>query len=621
MPPIEWKYLVGDVREVLHGLPERSVQCIVTSPPYWSLRDYKIPSSIWGGSPDCEHAWGNEQVANKRDSNRGELEWSTGGDPAAKITGTPPSQGQYCSKCGAWRGCLGLEPTPRLYIEHMVEVCRELWRVLRDDGTFWLNMGDCYASQGGGEVAQTKWQVQGASDTQSSGASRRPPIGLKPKDKIMMPHRLAIALQDDGWYVRQDIVWSKANPMPESITDRPTTSHEYIFLLAKSARYFYDADAVREPHAEKSYQVYTTPFKGDGDQSKGDRFNKWLEEGEGRQLNPMGRNLRSVWNITTQPFPEAHFATFPERIPEICIKAGTSQRGCCPKCGAPWERVVEKVQPPSEMRNRSDETKMSFKPTQVGGGQKLQDWYDAHPPQTVGWQPSCECDPDVLAWKRSCGADAEGKYHGTAIKEYEGTGAENPSEVKARILAGMGAKKTVGWAPGCGCDEYEGKQKEGDIDKISGRKLNQTTKILRDAGLPHDNVFIKGNTVGWAPGCECDLKVDTGKDKKTVPSEGYGKRRCTEGEAGQQVHPEGVTHDLDGPPRMTVGWSGACECGSLEPVPCTVLDPFAGSGTTLMVARRLGRAAIGIDISAEYEKMARKRAMLDTPDILSFGDD
>src|SRR5262249_25688474 len=199
--------------------------------------------------------------------------------------------------------------TPEECIAAMVEVFRQVRRVLRRDGTLWLNCGDNYVD----------------------------------KQLAMMPARLALALQADGWWLRSDIIWAKPNPMPESVTDRPTTAHEHIFLLTRSATYFYDAEAVREPHAPKSFTVKTTPHKGaTGEESKGDRFNTWLEtSGNGRQLNPNGRKMRTGWEIATQPYPEAHFATFPEELARRCIAAGTSERGCCPECGAPWRRVVE----------------------------------------------------------------------------------------------------------------------------------------------------------------------------------------------------------------------------------------------------------------------------------------
>ena len=321
--------LNGDVIDCLRSLPDACVQCVVTSPPYWGLRDYGV------------------------------------------------------------EGQIGLEPTPEEHVEKMVEVFREVRRVLRDDGTLWLNYGDCYAATGksGGGDQGERWKDHGADFTGPKGGKWRPaPDGLKPKDLVGMPWRIAFALQADGWYLRSDIIWSKPNPMPESVTDRPTKSHEYVFLLSKRPRYFYDADAIREAHKE--------PNRGNGER---DRVNyntggiigrgRVGEYEEGVRLyNPAGRNRRTVWEIPTQPMPEAHFATFPEALVEPCIKAGTSARGACPECGAPWRRVVEK-----------------------GGGTTGASWHDhsndlvrgqvAPPSATfrdyyrrdIGWQPSCTC--------------------------------------------------------------------------------------------------------------------------------------------------------------------------------------------------------------------------------------
>jgi len=273
----------GDCREVLAELPAESVQCVVTSPPYWGLRDYG--TSTWeGGNEECDHA---------PDRN----------SPSSKLEGGKTTQGmakifkEVCLSCGAKRvdNQLGLEQTPDEYVANMVEVFRAIRRVLRKDGTVWLNLGDSYASN--------------------------PYAGIKPKDLVGIPWRVAFALQADGWYLRADIIWSKPNPMPESVTDRPTKAHEYIFLLTKSPHYYYDADAIREPAQDSGGR---------------DRSNNKTHSGL-TGLSPHtgltraysgeeGRNKRSVWEIPTQPYPEAHFATFPEALVKPCILAGTKEQ-------------------------------------------------------------------------------------------------------------------------------------------------------------------------------------------------------------------------------------------------------------------------------------------------------
>lgn len=331
------RVLIGDVREQLTLLPDESVHCIVTSPPYWNLRDYQHPGQI------------------------------------------------------------GLEPTPEAYVESLVAVFREARRVLRHDGTLWLNLGDSYASQGGSHAGRVD--------------------GLKPKDLVGIPWMVAFALRADGWFLRADNIWAKAcsgqrdyltqvalaahrvgisheqiaqllgeldlpvgTTMPESVKDRTTKSHEYVFMLTKSDRYFYDGEAVKEsaPKVTRSKQ-----------------------QGTGN-VPPSARNLRSVWAINPQPFKGAHFATFPKALARTCIEAGTPEVGVCPTCGAPPRRIIAKGDP-------------------------------------------------LHAQRTASGADANGEYLGTAQKDYAPTKAQDPSATKARILAGMVEKRTVAWYPPCVC--------------------------------------------------------------------------------------------------------------------------------------------------------------------------
>tara|TARA_R100001143_G_scaffold62589_2_gene66244 strand:- start:429 stop:1373 length:945 start_codon:yes stop_codon:yes gene_type:complete len=252
----------GDCREVLRGLEESSVNCVVTSPPYWGLRDY-------------------------------------GAD-----------------------GQLGLEETPADHVANMVEVFREVRRVLREDGTLWLNYGDSYANTGcqsdavGGFTGE---RIRAGKKGGMDSRKRKIPPGLKPKDLCGIPWRVAFALQEDGWWLRQDIIWHKPNPMPEGCTDRCTKSHEYIFLMAKSPRYYYDADAVRESNADPTRTNFQRGVKLD--KSRGDK--DWS-----KPYKPAaGRNRRSVWTIPVNSYPGAHFATFPPELVKPCIMAGCPDGG------------------------------------------------------------------------------------------------------------------------------------------------------------------------------------------------------------------------------------------------------------------------------------------------------
>ena len=223
----------------------------------------------------------------------------------------------------------------------MVEVFREVRRVLRPDGTLWLNIGDSYSTGGAGKNFRNSPNANrdGTADTKAPRCVLNGADGLAPKQLLMMPARLALALQADGWWVRSDIIWAKPNPMPESVTDRPTSAYEHVFLLTKSARYFYDAEAVRE---EAEY--------GRGTDPRGLMFNRvgvdaqHLAGGKGH-THEGGRNCRNVWTIATHAYPQAHFATYPPELAERCIRAGTSERGCCSACGAPWRRRRTQLSP------------------------------------------------------------------------------------------------------------------------------------------------------------------------------------------------------------------------------------------------------------------------------------
>jgi len=401
---------VGDARAALRAMPAASVDVCVTSPPYYSLRDYHVAPSIWGGDSDCEHRWGLPERGRRKDLLPAE-ETTAGRVGTSSAQGTAAtSGGRYCVDCRAWLGCLGLEPTPDQYVRNLTSVLRELKRVLKPQATLWLNLGDSH------------W-----------GA--RSDLAYKPKDLVGIPWMVALALRADCWYLRSDVIWAKPNCQPESVRDRPTRAHEYLFLLSLQERYFYDWWAVREPCISGPSDVRKMRERRErlGGLRAGlrDPFvsaSAATPLGRKRAVgSPEGRNLRSVWSIATSPYPAAHFATFPERLAETPILAGSSARGCCPTCGAPWERALE-------------------------------------------------------------------------------------------------TRRRAGHAP----------------------RL--------------DERYFKCGGSGRQP---TSLRVET-------------------------------------------GWRPTCDHGE-EPVPATVLDPFAGSGTTLAVARRLGRRAIGVELSPEYVPLIRDR--------------
>jgi len=632
-----WTIIQGDARRIPLG--DETVQCVVTSPPFWGLRDYGLPPSVWGGE-DHEHEWGEWQESHdEREAKQHGKSRTTNrfyNDESRRFDGNHQKHtaGSFCP-CGAWLGVLGLEPTIEMYVEHMVQIFREVRRVLRKDGTVWMNLGDSYWNGGGekrdgghGFVDGGKIKLEKAKGSVLQRESYSP--GLKPKDLCGIPWRVALALQqpyhcgpikhekdrawlaafldgegtigikrdagrnhgsqnkcqpgysvfvsagnqdralldycvsitgygkvnlkdrpsidkrgirsrrdyfgwwisatqavavlrdvypfliakrrqailaytldisnkagrsmrgnkalpsseqekrerlkvlcnacnqrqpvdvptwsveppsnyEPGWYLRSDIIWSKPNPMPESVTDRPTRSHEYVFLLTKAASYYYDANAVKEEQAESMLRRT--------DERPPDKKYNFIPSG-GQRILSNGRNLRSVWNIATQPFPLAHFATFPQALVEPCIKAGTSEKGCCAECGGPWERLTEKK---------------SITPK-----------------------------------------------------------------------------------------DYEGKWSETD-PQSSGRRMLANVRARRESGEDHDNPFPAATTLGWQPTCKCP-----GLDGD---------------------HPGSDVADPDNWPTQ----------------PCLVLDPFSGSGTVGVVCLKLGRSFVGIELKKEYTTMANKR--------------
>jgi DNA modification methylase len=467
----------ADVLDGLAEIPDESIHCVVTSPPYWGLRDYG--TADWeGGDPSCDHVEHRSAGGTTRSGLAGYGNGLTAETVADKMDGPRRQYRDACRKCGAERVDRqhGLEPTPEAYVARMVAVFRELRRVLRSDGTCWLNIGDSYAGNNGYRhdapvnqrraeaIGDGRFTVDGKFKVSARIAASQPKQrtladtpGLKQKDLVGIPWMLAFALRADGWYLRADIVWAKPNPMPESVTDRPTKAHEYLFLLTKSARYFYDPDAIREPVSvvqpprRFGRKEYEQPQADGGHRAAREVA---LATGQGTDAsagNHFGRvfgghtsrNARSVWEIATQPYPEAHFATFPEELPRRCIAAGTSERGCCPDCGAPWRRLVEKGEP--EL--------------------------------------------------------AENTWSANGAAEYEDDGG------------------------------------------------------------------------GYA-----SRSVETGSTLKHVRE------------------------------HATVGWEPICGCDASDPaVPCTVLDPFAGAGTTALVARRMRRASVAIELNPEYASLIVKR--------------
>jgi DNA modification methylase len=345
--------LQGNAIDIIKKISVESINCIVTSPPYYGLRDYDLPPTDWA-----------------------EVSY-------APMPGLPPLiiPPMAC--------CLGSEDSVEAYVGHMVLVFRELWKVLRGDGVAWLNLGDSYANSPKGSIVTNKSTLSGSQTYQANGT---PPklldktkIGLKQKDLIGIPWRVAFALRADGWYLRNDIIWHKPSAIPESVGDRCTKSHEYIFLLTKKARYWYDQDAIREPHKKESIKRDQTGYKAafvGRHTMPGD--NRPHSDNHNGFNHPLGRNKRTVWTVPPKPYKGAHFATFPPALIEPCILAGCPSRVCV-ECDESWVRVVE--------RRKADATRP--RPFGKKGNDDRNDTlriYEEHISVKIGFAPTCQCN-------------------------------------------------------------------------------------------------------------------------------------------------------------------------------------------------------------------------------------
>lgn len=486
--PASFEVLEGDAGRALRELPARSVQAVVTSPPYYGLRDY-------------------------------------GHD-----------------------GQLGNERTVGEYVDRLVAVFDEVARVLRDDGAVWLNLGDSYASRWGSirERGRSPDYVDG--DRARSGPVER---GLKEKDLIGVPWRVAFALQDAGWWLRKEIIWNKPNPTPEAVRDRPTSSHEHVFLLTKADRYFYDVDGYREPSVSDrpSGNGYANPEvirAQDGRVRRNYPLRRW-EVTDSRQL-------RDVWTIPTVPFPGTHFAVFPPELPRRCILLGTSPRAC-DRCRAPFVRVVES-------RRLLD-------------GEPVVGSWNTDKREVVGR------------------IKADGIGHGRFTTE----------------------RRTLGWRPSCACGAPAGVQ-AGDLEVIEsplGQDLDEDpSRRVGRGGLarPRDG--------------ESGTRPMTRWEQRNIARQlaGSPHRRSMEAEAGRETFAHYLRTDRSGArppaPALLAAWVERGWVHRVDPPPrwwadddeqerCVVLDPFAGAGTTGLVAVDEGRDFIGVELNPEYAQMARDR--------------
>ena len=338
----------GNTLTVLKKLPSESVDCVVTSPPYWGLRDYgEGANTVWGGDPNCEHEWvitikkdpmdrggtGTHDAPRDREGMKHGKKWEMKGFREG-----------FCKKCGAWYGQLGLEPSLDMYIEHLLEIMRELKRVLKKTGVIFWNHGDNYSTSPPGNKKENweKWAKEG--DGLIGRLAKRNSYGsavmktdIPQKCMCLQNFRFIIRCVDElGLILRNVIIWHKPNHMPSSVKDRFTSAYEPVFMLVKSKKYWFDLDAVRVPQKPESLAM-----AGKQRGRKEGYPGNWATFPKEQKPHPLGKNPGDVWAIPTQPFPEAHFAVYPEKLVEPMIKAACPQE-ICKKCGKPRERIVER---------------------------------------------------------------------------------------------------------------------------------------------------------------------------------------------------------------------------------------------------------------------------------------
>ena len=555
----------ADAREI--PLPDKSVHMCVTSPPYWGLRDYGLGQ--WqGGDAECGHE---------------QQQLIAGGQNSAMQNNHSGSQGKSgpCLKCGAVNtpAGIGLEPTLGEWVQNVVEVMREVRRVLRDDGVVFLNLGDSYSANRGYQVTDNNHIGVGNTKGMTAELS-----GLAPKQLMGQPWRVAFALQDDGWILRSAIVWHKPNPMPESVTDRPTSAYEMVFMLVKQGRYFYDAEAVREPPNADSLARYNRSSNLDGS-----REYKMDNPPTGNQG---GANARNVWSIATQGRSDSHFASFPDELARRCILAGTSARGVCSKCGAPWyntknERVQGLPRPegpePVHAANSEDVQGMCGGTTQEAQTSLFGTGERAGKAVAVEQQGRGSCPEKALS---GLGGRPPTHVGGGAPLLPEESGATSSSVKETPSETGPNGRRKA-------AKPLSGRQTPCEVSS-SARNPN-APRLAPNVGESETSVFLLREEIQQENppddgSCDTDLQgrgAHTDEHSRGVPFLQFGEAQ------------QGAAPAVD-------GWRPTCDHDA-DTEPATVLDPFVGSGTTVAVAQALGRRGVGLDLNPEYLEIAVKR--------------
>lgn len=402
------KILRGNIIEVLQSIPGDFYDCIITSPPYYSQRFYGEDNNVvWDSKLDCEHEW----IEYNRPGNT----WSVPG-PGLYIgkeeynkAWVKPQTQKICSKCGAWFGQLGLEPSPMLYIEHMTGICRELRRVLKPTGLFFLNVGDTFAGSksGYGEKLPNPKSKQSLFNGQYASSVMRPPadtcVGseewIKPKQLLMIPARLAISLQEDGWILRRDVIWRKKSCLPSPVRDNFNGNHEHIFMFSKEGKYFFDLNKARRPYAKSTIMRfnYKQSSFGGPDMCKGTGPEKAPIISVFVNKNPLGGVKGDVWDMNVSQYKGAHFACFSEELVENCLGPGSAKL-VCNECGKPkmevFKMVTRKLEElPDDEKKKWDKVQCMDYPDEIKNRmmEKI-----LRKKVSMGVEPMCKCNTNYV---------------------------------------------------------------------------------------------------------------------------------------------------------------------------------------------------------------------------------
>ncbi len=565
--------LDGHVMDRLSELPDESIHMCVTSPPYFSLRDYKLQPQVWGGDPHCRHSWRTGRTGRSRRTER-DFDPTMGHSRVGRNYKTSP--GEFC-RCRAWRGCLGLEPTLDLYIEHIVESFREVWRVLRSDGSLWLNMGDCYEAGTRADRRPSRSLVGYAKHGYWTNPviSKRVTAGLKAKSLIGLPWLVAFALRENGWSLRSDIIWSKPSAMPGSQTDRPTTAHEYVFLFAKNV-----------------LPVFWTHRDGWSTRKQPKPDFRWTHARSGEEVTV----APTEWRTSRIPCPTCVGTGEVQVDYETPLFGTMSGSDPCERCAETddhtvpeWSRVNlwagddyfydgEAVKEPSSPKSHA----------RYGRGRSNNHKYADGGPgnqtlaKTFAHMRKPEVNPKAIIQQDERGRSRQNENFSSAVKD----------------LVGSRSLRTVWTIPAQPLKAAHFAAFPEALVDICVRVGTSAYGACSICGAPYKRVLKP--TEEYARLLGRDWSNPSADD-----SEGRGHFQTGNGKRATQrpVKRDSPSVSAD---YITVGWQPTCEHSDAGVVPCTVLDPFGGSGRTGKVALELGRKAVLIELSPEYLKIINR---------------